>query len=348
MILPSGPDTPPNYGEKISSLLSKMEGDKRAVATFPYLTSDGINFYCTDNAGEDWRDKCRSKWVVGLNQGITHPDVIRSFSSYPESEVRVYLPRENVKKESLFKPPHIHAKVIGLYTSIEPSDSHVLCTSANATSAAVGRTPKNFEMGTLISGNVDEIIPRSFWDWWGKIMSHTVAPTDNLLDRYESVRDGLSNEIQPEVDENVENKTSSSSDSKYLWTGTGSMQGQQRYILEIKEELANFFDEKTDGASNISLFFRGEMHNDLKLVKHEGHYSPQWRVFLPTDFPDHDREFYRYKCARFEKLSNPNVGHFYELKVAESENYESENWKTQAEKHGVYDQTSGGREYGYY
>jgi hypothetical protein len=143
----------------------------------------------------------------------------------------------------------------------------------------------------------------------------------------------------------------SASGYDHLFVETGSMQGEKRYLLEIKEELADFFEEKRNVNTQIHIEFDGRTYWDKKLAaRTREHYSPQWRVFLPTEFANFDESFYPYKYVKFDKEQGPQ-GTQYALSVENQESGRVDNWRENAKGKGVYGKTKDGeegREYGYY
>lgn len=136
-----------------------------------------------------------------------------------------------------------------------------------------------------------------------------------------------------------------------FWIETGAMQGAKRYLLEIKEDLAKFFDEKSDTDSYIDIEFRGQMYRHQKFVaRKQEHYSPQWRVFLPTEFPAFHDQFYPYRVAKFEKKSDA-ASRYYQLEIRDDDHSDVDDWKDSSRNRGNTDTTAsggGGREFGYY
>ncbi|WP_162562339.1 phospholipase D-like domain-containing protein [Salinigranum rubrum] len=351
MLLPSGPGISPNYGQEIFETISEFDQPINAGVAFPFVTTDGLDNYCYNNSGDDWREICDSQWIIGLNQGITTPNALEELLSKSRTDVRLFLPRGEVTEQALRRGPYLHAKVGGFYSESTKDQICLFVTSANATGAAMSSHPKNFEMGSKLSYpdriGADDI--RIFRQWWEEVSSNTVTLTEDLIRDYESVRSNVPTS-PPEAEQSDVQRITTSSDAKYMWTETGAMQGQMRYILEIKEELADFFEEKTPSDSYITIEFRGNRES-RKLTYHEGHYSPQWRVFLPTNFPAHNEDFYRYKVALFEERFTDNGSRYYRLQIRNRNHTDVESWRQQAIQNGVNDETGGGgdsREYGYW
>lgn len=133
-----------------------------------------------------------------------------------------------------------------------------------------------------------------------------------------------------------------------MFVETGSMQGEDRYILEISEDIANFFDEKRNVDTNIHIHFNGKTYWRQKLsFKDRKNYAPQWRVFLPKDFPAFNNQFYQYKWVRFDKEDGPQ-GTQYNLSVVDQNDPSADNWRDQARREGDLQTTGGGREYGFF
>lgn len=140
-----------------------------------------------------------------------------------------------------------------------------------------------------------------------------------------------------------------------FWIETGAMQGEERYILEIAEHLANFFEEKQGIASQIAINHQGNVWSSQNFKRHESdHYTPQWRVFLPTAFSQHSQSYYPDKVARFEKEMVDtawHTGRCYDLELRNPSHSDVDAWRQEAEAHGetgTTGQGDKGREYGYF
>lgn len=347
MILPTGPNATPDYAKQIHEILDKMEDPPVGGLAFPYVTNDGLNNLCV-YGGSDWRNQCRSRWLVGLNQGITTPAALRELRDCSNTEIRVFLPRGQIDKHTLVRNPFLHAKIAAFISKANQQQREFIITSANATGSAMGTKPDNYEFGARLSfpESLDKQDLKQFRDWWEEVWDHGVKASSSIIDEYEDIRENVSRD-PPEAE--PESTITESVDATFMWTETGAMQGEKRYLLEIKEELANFFNEKSSSESDIRIEFRDKKWK-RKIKYDEGHYSPQWRVYLPMDFSAHNEQYYRYKVARFEKCYDKQ-GRYYKLEVRESNHSDVEKWRGKSEQLGVKGRTSpgpNGREYGYW
>ena len=135
------------------------------------------------------------------------------------------------------------------------------------------------------------------------------------------------------------------SDSDTMFVETGSMQGEDRYILEISGDIAEYFEEKRKVNTSIHIDFQGKTYWNQKLAfKDRQNYAPQWRVFLPREFPSFSNEYYQYKWVRFDKEDGPQ-GTQYRLTVQNEDDPAVKGWRDQA---NAIMSTGGGREYGYF
>ena len=139
-----------------------------------------------------------------------------------------------------------------------------------------------------------------------------------------------------------------------LWIETGAMQGEDRYILEIPEHLASYFEEKGE-KDTIPIHHQGDisLRNEFKYHDSE-HYSPQWRIFLPTGFAAFSQTYYPDNIAHFEKGKVDTrwyTGQCYYLELRTPSHSKVDAWREKAAKNGVkghLGQADDGREYGYY
>jgi hypothetical protein len=144
-------------------------------------------------------------------------------------------------------------------------------------------------------------------------------------------------------------------DADVFWIETGAMQGEDRYILEIAAELAEFFDERSGSATTIPIRHQGYVWNSQDFKHHKSdHYTPQWRIFLPTSFSGFSPTYYPDKVARFKKdkvSTKWYSGDCYDLELRNSSHSDVDHWRQEADTHGERDftgQGNQGREYGYY
>jgi len=140
-----------------------------------------------------------------------------------------------------------------------------------------------------------------------------------------------------------------------FWIETGAMQGENRYILEIAEHLADYFEEKQGSATTIDIRHQGAVWQNQDFKHHSSeHYSPQWRLFLPVAFAEFSQDYYPDKVAKFEKITANTQwysGDCYDLELRNPSHNEVTGWKRKADSKGVKDTTGQGdqgREYGYY
>lgn len=352
MLFPTTPQSSPEYGDKIHDIIEKYDPPRQIRICSPFVTSDGIKNFLFNSQGDNWAEMYNSKWVVGINQGVTSPDALREISIFSDVELRVFLPREKLTERALRKDPYLHAKVMTLESESNSDQQSLIVTSANITGSAMGGTPRNYELG-IHQSHPDSLTMREldqFHRWWNEVWSQSTEIDDEWIDNYKSIRSNISREVTETPEERVDYTGEDASNAKYMWTDTGSMQGQARYLLEIKEELAEFFDEKSESVGHISIAHNGREYDQL-IKFSEGHYSPQWRVFLPTDFAAHDDSYYPYKTAFFEKMRDDNGNRSYRLKISDMDDSNVDAWIKKADESGVQSQTDAGensRRYGYW
>lgn len=352
MLFSTTPQSPPEYGDKITEILERYDQPSQVRISSPYVTTGGLNNLLLNNSGDDWAEMSKSKWIVGINQGVTSADALRVISTHSDAELRVFLPREKLTESALRKDPYLHAKVLAIKSESNSDQQSLIVTSANITSSAMGNTPRNYELGihqsypdSLTVNELDQ-----FHRWWNEVWSQSIKIDEEWIGNYEEIRGEISREIIETPEDSNEYTVEDASDAKYMWTDTGGMQGEERYLLEIKEELAEFFDEKCDSVGNIMIEHRSQKYN-RRIKYDEGHYTPQWRVYLPTDFAIHDKSYYRYKTAFFEKKRDENGNRFYRLEISEMDGQEVDVWEKKADESGVQSETAAGaksRRYGYW
>lgn len=140
-----------------------------------------------------------------------------------------------------------------------------------------------------------------------------------------------------------------------FWIETGAMQGEKRYILEFSEELAEFFEEKKGKNTTIAIRHQGAVWSSQDFKFHDAdHYTPQWRIFLPTAFSQFSQTYYPNKVARFEKDTADDkwyTGRVYNLTLRGPSHADVDEWRQESDAQGVRENTGqgkDGREFGYY
>ncbi|WP_162562338.1 hypothetical protein [Salinigranum rubrum] len=144
-------------------------------------------------------------------------------------------------------------------------------------------------------------------------------------------------------------------DATVFWIETGAMQGEKRYILEVAEHLAEFFDERGRKDGTIAIGHQGTVWPSQEFKPHDSdHYSPQWRIFLPRAFSQFSPTYYPNKVARFEKDTTDGqwyTGPYYDLVLRNPSHTDVDRWRKNTESQGFRDftgQGDTGREFGYY
>lgn len=142
--------------------------------------------------------------------------------------------------------------------------------------------------------------------------------------------------------------------SEFMWIETGGTSSVRRYQIDLKNEIAEFFDEKTDGKSEVNIKFQGNEYSGQQLRKkdEEHHFTPQWRLYLPTEFNAYDDDYYPDSVVRFQRIEQ-NGTRWYQMEITESESDTHDQWKSEAQREGTQNSTdavipSESREFGYY
>lgn len=357
MIIPSGPDDEPNYGEVIWSKLDELEAPRTVRSCFPYMDQQGLNRYCLNNEGADWREPVTSKWLIGLNQGTTHPDALRELTAIDKTTVKVFLPHGRITASALSRHPYIHAKAVFLSSDDTPEQNYIIVTSANATRAALGPSVSNFELG-IVNSAVEDLSTEDrteFNDWWKRIWEQGRELTEELVEDYAEVREEFSGDRSPDTEVEAITTITSIDDAKCLWFYSGAMSsGYGRYERDVREsdDLARFFEEfetaqeNPDNEANIRMRYDSyPFDSNCKAVyRPSQHYSPQLRIHLPRNFPEHDDEFYPKKYIKIEKVYDDS-GVFYQVEVKSDDPTE---WRRKSEEFGRHLPEGRSYEEGYY
>ena len=344
MFVTGGPGKPIELGEKIHEAVEDTASLRKVRAGFAYATEGGISSLCENDSGIDWRDEVRSKWIIGIDQGITEPDALRNLADRGDADVRVLVPSGELNRRALYRRPRFHAKVVFLQSEAT-GDAFLVASSANMTASALEDIPTNYEVGTVQStdtGLTDSDID-AFDEWWEYAWNQSRELTDEFLREYTNLREEWLND-NPEIHEFESSESvNHASEADCFYIETRAMTGGSRNQIELSEETSPFIEEER---GEITIIFGGTTHTGCSVSPRVT--DPPFGmnitpVYLPTG---HD---YTDSYIHLEKLSfNSGQEPKYELTVADPGDEIVAEWSEKAATDGVRDHTGGGREYGYY
>lgn len=344
MFFTGGPGKPIELGDQIHSAIDDVSSPGEVRIGFAYATKSGISSLCVDDSGTDWRNKTASKWMIGLDQGITEPAALRELANHSDTDLRVLIPGGKLNRDALYRRPRFHAKV-AMIESGSSGESHLVTTSANMTASALEDKPTNYEIGMtqststgLTNSDID-----AFDEWWESAWSRSQQVTDSLLGEYDRIRDDYFGD-NPDIRE-FESSTSvnHASEAKHLWIETKKMTGGSGNQVEFNTELSPFIASEY---GEITIIFNGTTYDNCSVTPRVT--DPPFGqeitpVYLPTGFD------YTHSTIHLERLSDDPSGRpQYELTVADQSNDIVDEWRQKADRDGVRGQTGGGRDYGYY
>jgi len=344
MFLTGGPGKPIELGDSIHEAVDDLPTPRHVRTGFAYVTKGGISALCENEAGDDWRDRASTQWIIGVDQGITEPDALREISDHPDSEVRVLVPGGDLNRDALYRRPRFHAKV-AMIESLAAGDAHLVTTSANMTASALEDRPTNYEVGLVQSTNsglTDEDV-EAFDDWWDSAWERSQEVTEGFLTEYERIR-GDYFDRNPDVPEYESSVTvNHASEADHLYIETWAMTGGSGNQIEFNTELSPFIDTRY---GQITIILNGATHTDCSVSPRTTD-PPFGQEITPLYLPTGND--YTHSVLHFEKLSSSPSGQpQYELTVADPGDDIIDEWRQRAERDGVKSQTGGGREYGYY
>jgi HKD family nuclease len=348
MIFAGGPGKSLSLGETVEDAVSSCSSPRLVRSGFAYITETGLETFLRGKSTDDWRELTESKWIVGLDQGITEPAALRELRSPDNAEARVYIPGGTLSKKALTSRPRFHAKTVSIESYQNPSQRHLLVSSSNLTRAALGGTPTNYELGlakSVAEGLTPEEV-KTFDKWWESIWEDTQPITDDLIEQYKGLRDEI-NEQNPALEKYESSElVEHASDGRCLWIETEEMTGGSRNQMEFSDELSGFFTRPSDDTDQVIIKFGGSVHDDrpLNIRTTDPPYGVQiCKLGLPTGYN------YRNKVVHLQKvLANPSEKPKYKLSVRNKSHTDVDEWKQLSRNNGVLGETGGGREFGYY
>lgn len=344
MLITGGPGRPIGLGEQIHEAIEDINSSKKVRAGFAYATEAGVSSLCENDSGRDWRDEVRSKWIIGIDQGITEPDALRALDNHRNAEVRVLVPGGDITRQSLYVRPRFHAKVVFIQSEATGA-AHLINSSANMTASALEDRPTNYEVGTIQStgSGLTDADVQEFDEWWEHAWSRSQEVTGRLLTTYEDVRDDWF-DSNPDIQEFESSESvNHASEAECLFIETRAMTGGSRNQIELSEELSPFIEDRY---GEITIEFDGVTHTGCSVSPRVT--DPPFGmnitpVYLPTGYD------YTYSYVHLEKLPfGAGEEPIYGLTVADPSDNIVDQWRERADTQGHRDQTGGGREYGYY
>lgn len=334
-----------DFRRHLTEILSSNLGEPtRLLAGFAYATRAGVNHLL--NAVEDlpaW-PRTRKQWLLGVHHGITEPSAIAALADTPRSEVRLAVCGLSLS-EAVAGQRIFHAKVIAVDAARSGEILAVIAGSANLTSAAIGGSARNYEMGIAWKTSVGPGASQHFAAWWKEAWSSGVRATATAVERYIKQRDKFLLNNPGVLLETSQHLTAELENAAMLWIDAGMMSGGARNQVEFNTELTAFFGPVSSSRRYLVMTHDRRVWSDRPLSPKETTFGVSiWRLSLPTEAQGGFEYPGRVICI--EKLEGDD-GTRYRLDVADAESAKARGWREETHRAGVVGRTGGGRNYGF-
>src|SRR5688572_25893560 len=98
------PSTENGYLPALATAMSSRQWSKARVA-FAFVSRSGTSAFLSRVQGIPGWPGLRKELLVGIHQGITDPDAVRSLSSAPNAACRMFVPKGRLNGAALFAAP---------------------------------------------------------------------------------------------------------------------------------------------------------------------------------------------------------------------------------------------------
>jgi hypothetical protein len=336
------PGQPFDVSSEVAEALGGPPGDRGAQFAFAYASMEGVNAVLAPFKSSIGHGSTTYKWIIGVHGGISEPRALTYLSQMERSSVRIFTGTKRLRAESLTTDPRLHAKVISV-ANTQGQYGLLLASSANATGAAMGDHPRNWEAGIAATSTISGVTTDALRDWWARLWRNSLPATAELVGQYAALReayvarnpDSLA-ELEPPIGLDAAKATT-------LWIESGKMSGGSRNQVEFSTELASFFvSPPTNKSVQLTIRHKGGVWDDRPLSPKTTTLGVEiFRLSLPSS--SNGGPEYPGKIIRFDRL--PGVRRF-RLDVAEMGSTKASRWGKLTHEMGLVHQTGGGRMFG--
>jgi hypothetical protein len=268
-----------SVAQLLHDVAREAQADTAEVAV-AYASVAGLHRFLS--AVSEDRVVTKSRWVVGLDDLLTHPGVLDVLESRSDATVRVAGERINGSR--------FHPKLFHLANSDQSARSALVIGSANLT---IGGLSGNVEAATAMVSN-SAADAASFRATWRQAWATGTPLTAKILSAYREDFDQELNRrkamtaARPKTGGLVLQSDLALTDptmARVCWIEVGNITGFNSEQLEIKAEQALFFGLASAGGQDAELTVTLASGAQVKIAaKYRG--NAMWRFNLPQSIPE--------------------------------------------------------------
>ena len=270
---------PATVSQLLNDVAAESEANTAEVAV-AYASVSGLRQFL--DAVSKKRDVAKSRWVVGLDDLLTHPGVLDVLSARADATVRVAGERINGRR--------FHPKMFHLVNSEKSTKSALVIGSANMT---VGGLQGNVEAATALvsTSAADAASMRAIWlQTWStgtplttRILSEYRVEFERELHRRNALKAAGAKATRLVLQS--DSALTDPSLATVCWIEVGNITGFQCEQLEIKAEQALFFGLGSAGGPDAVVTVMLESGAKVGIpAKYRG--NAMWRFNLPLSIPE--------------------------------------------------------------
>lgn len=348
-VLPVTAGTVHGLFESFADALSAGSASNSLVkAGYAYATWGGVDrFTSLFKSSVNWQE-IPKQFLIGIHHGITEPSALELLRALNRSELRIFVPGGRLTADALISTPLFHPKVTAITDARSKRVKFLQAGSANLTSSAAGKRPKNYEIAIALQNERGSgpIPSGEFLSWWSEIWSQSRIADKALIARYAALRLDLLRR-SPILRHSV-GPPSNIGSAQYFFAEVGAGSGPPgfRHQVEFPESLTVFFGKPRRYRRSLTLRSRGASWVDRPLSYKETTFGVEiWRLGMPTQNAGGDPIAHR--AIRFGRTDDRDT---FDFEVVDVGSAEFDEWTRSANAIGHLGTTHGhaGRQYGFY
>ena len=270
-----GAEGQPSLLDELTDVIEEYEFDRLDVAV-AYATVEGLNSILEAVSDQDMK----SRWLIGLDDAVTQPEVLSKIRELPNSELRTC---------SLGPSRRFHPKLYRFWSSVDDTRASLVIGSGNLTGHGLER---NVEAGVVLDAEDLEdskqlkITWKNTWELGEKLTNSIEEEYKEAYVKARKARRKAAKKTKfvTESDDSLEVK----SKTETGWVDIGSAMANGREI-EFPKNMLGFFDieEGTLSPKSIDLITSDNTTVSAQLKKRED--NGMWRIHIPQSVPGSDQ-----------------------------------------------------------
>ena len=272
-----------------------------------------------------------AEYWSGCTMRSQNPRGLTSYAVSERTQIRAFVPGRRLTHRAFAMTPVFHPKVLALVTNY--GLTAIQAGSANLTSAAIGKSPSNYELAlsTLAADASSLDAQGKFDNWWVSLWDASRVVDRRFIRQYARLRQQVleGNPILRTMIETPE--TIKDAQHFFLEVGAGSGPPGQRHQVEFPKTLAEFFGEATYSRRDLRLRQQKQVWDERPLSHKRTSYGVDiWRLGMPTQTTGGPTIAER--AIRFTRTEESNA---FDFEVTDVGSRDFQTWETSANLSGT-------------